>query len=346
MRLDYECLRSLPGGMQEVRVWRDKLTGGQRVGKRVDLLGAGDGGVLLEPEVLEQVRHDNVVPLFTAALVDGFPSPMRVVEIVMPFYPRGSVTDALLRGERFSVSESLARVQAALRGLGELHERHGVLHRDVKSSNLLLTDDVHLLLVSDLGLAGRMDASGACPALGNPQLYSPPELVATGVWTRASDLFSLGLVLRELLAGPFPYGEYTTTEVSDRLMRGVSPLRGADLALPVWTPKDLRAVVRRATANDPRQRYARARDMGAALARARVADWVEVAPDRWEAPCRRPGRRVAVRAVSARGGRVRLSLLGYRTAWQRVSADVTVDALRSAAAAAVFDQATALACVR
>lgn len=52
--------------------------------------------------------------------------------------------------------------QAALRGLGELHEQHGVLHRDVKSSNLLLTDDAHRLKVGDLGLR-RMDIAGSCP---------------------------------------------------------------------------------------------------------------------------------------------------------------------------------------
>lgn len=345
MRLDFECLRSVPGGLQEVRVWRDNLTGGYRVGKRIDLLGIADDEVLIEPELLEAVRHNNVVPVFTAALVDGYPAPMRVIEIVMPYYPRGSVTDALLRGEQFSVSESCALMQAALRGLAELHEQHGVLHRDIKSSNLLLTDDGHLLRVGDLGLAGRMDDSGMCPALDNPQLYSPPEIVTTGQWTRASDLFSLGLVLRELLGGPFPYETYTMTAISERLMRGVSPLRGADAALPVWTPKNLRSVVRRATAKDPKMRYQSAREMSEALARARVVDWVEVEPNRWEAPARRRGHRVAVQAHALRGGRLRLSLLGYRTAWRRVTSDVVVDDLGCAAAAAVFDQATSLAFV-
>lgn len=120
------------------------------------------------------------------------------------------MADALLCGERFTTHQAIALAQGALLGLGELHERHRVLHRDVKSGNLLITDGVRSLRVGDLGLAGRMDDDGSVPALDNPQLYSPPELVATGRWTRASDLFGMGVVLRELLLGPLPYDSYST----------------------------------------------------------------------------------------------------------------------------------------
>jgi serine/threonine protein kinase len=346
LRLDFECLESLPGGLREVRTWLDNITGGEFCGKRLDISTIDQEGVLLEPALLQQVDHDNVVPVFAAAVVDGYPQPMRVVEIVMPYYRRGSVTDALLRGERFTVSEACLHAQAALRGLGELHEQHGVLHRDVKSSNLLLTDDAHRLKVGDLGLAGKMDAAGTCPALDNPQLYSPPELVATGVWTRESDVFAMGLVLRELLGGPFPYDDYTTSEISSRLVRGISPLRLDDALLPVWTPRDLRRIVRKATNRRPAARYRTAREIARAISRASTADWTEVSVNRWEAACRQPGRRVAVEAARTRAGTVRLSLLGYRTVWRRVVPDTVVPALRSAAAAAVFDHATKIASAR
>ena len=345
LRLDFECLESLPGGLREVRTWLDNITGGEFCGKRLDISTIDQDGVLLEPALLQQVVHDNVVPVLAAAVVDGYPKPMRVVEIVMPYYRRGSVTDALLRGERFGVSSACLHAQAALRGLGELHEQHGVLHRDVKSSNLLLTDDAHRLKVGDLGLAGKMDANGECPALDNPQLYSPPELVATGVWTRASDVFAMGLVLRELLGGPFPYDDYTMSEISARLVRGVAPLRRDDALLPGWAPRDLRRIVRKATDREPRGRYQSAREMARAISRAVTAEWQEVSDRRWEAPCRQPDRRVAVEAAP-RGGGLRLSLLGYRTAWRRVVPDVDVPDLRSAAASAVFDQATKIASAR
>lgn len=346
LRLDFECLESLPGGLREVRAWLDNITGGEFCGKRLDISTIDQEGVLLEPALLQQVAHDNVVPVLAAAVVQGFPKPMRVVEIVMPYYRRGSVTDALLRGERFAVSETCLLTQAALRGLGELHEQHHVLHRDVKSSNLLLTEDAHRLKVGDLGLAGRMDEAGRCPALDNPQLYSPPELVSTGVWTRQSDLFAMGLVLRELLAGPFPYDDYSTSEISARLIRGVSPLRRDDTLLPVWAPRDLRRIVRKATARDPRQRYGTAREMARAISRASTADWTEVSGQRWEAPARLNGRFVAVEATPASSGGVRLSLLGYRTVWRRLAPDTVVPDLRSPAAAAVFDQATKIASAR
>lgn len=346
LRLDFECLESLPGGLREIRTWLDNITGGEFCGKRLDISTIDQEGVLLEPALLQQVKHDNVVPVVAAAVVDGYPKPMRVVEIVMPYYRRGSLTDALLRGERFSVSSACLHAQAALRGLGEIHEQHGVLHRDVKSSNLLLTDDAHRLKVGDLGLAGKMDAAGTCPALDNPQLYSPPELVAAGVWTRESDLFAMGLVLRELLGGPFPYEDYTASEISVRLVRGISPLRRQDAPLPVWTPRDLRRIVRKATDRQPKNRYRTAREMARAISRARTADWVEVSDQRWEAPCRHAGRRVAVEATTTRTATVRLSLLGYRTAWRRVAPDTVVSDLRAATAAAVFDQATKIASAR
>ena len=346
LRLDYECLESLPGGLREVRTWYDNITGGEFVGKRLDISTVEQEGCLLEPALLQQVRHENVVPVLTAAIVEGYPPPMRVVEIVMPYYHRGSLTDALLRGESFVASKACALLQAGLRGLAELHEQHRVLHRDVKSSNLLLADDASQLKVGDLGLAGRMLDDHSCPALDNPQLYSPPELVETGVWTRASDLFAMGLVFREMLGGPFPYDNYSSSFISGRLIRGVSPLRGEDLRLPVWTPPNLRSVVRKATARQPTSRFQTAREFSHAIARARIADWHQVMEGRWEASCQQPGRRVAVEARTSRSGKTVLSLLGYRSTWRRLVPDVTVPDLRSAAARALFDQATNIASAR
>src|SRR6185295_16895520 len=102
----------------------------------------------------------NVVPVLAAPFVDGYHPNLKVIEIITPFYPRGSITDALLRGARFSPTEAVQIAQAALRGLGCLHEVHGILHRDIKSGNILLANDDSIAKVADLGLAGRLSTDG------------------------------------------------------------------------------------------------------------------------------------------------------------------------------------------
>ncbi len=342
LRLPFECLETLPGGLREVRVWYDSLTDQFVAGKRLDLTMV-DSDVLVEPQLLAAVSHDHVVPILAAAEVDGYPPEMHVIEIVMPYYERGSVADALLRGERFTTHQAIALAQGALLGLGELHERHHVLHRDVKSGNLLITDDGRSLRVGDLGLAGRMNDDGSVPALDNPQLYSPPELVTTGSWTRASDLFGMAVVLRELLLGPLPYDTYTRTEIVEKLLRGHSPIRPRDRALPPWVPRPLQRIIRKATAPTASQRYQSARDMGTALASARVPDWAPVGDGRWEAPyVHRPGRRVAVVIEPSRKG-VKVDVLTYRTAWRRACATVISPSVEGAQVADAFAQAANIA---
>ena len=154
-------------------------SGCERVGKRIDLSNLDD--VLPEPSTLQMIDHRNVVPVVAAAYVDGFPAAFRVVELITPYFPRGSVTDALLRGEKFLPSQAVAIVQAALRGQSELHEVYGIAHRDIKSGNILLADDDSVANVADLGLAGQFDEHGMVPALNNPTLYSPPG--ADLAWT-------------------------------------------------------------------------------------------------------------------------------------------------------------------
>jgi serine/threonine protein kinase len=272
--LPFECLHSIPEGINEVRVWWDPLLGCERVGKRMDLSGLEQDGVLPEPTTLQAIKHDNIVPVVTAAYVDGdYPSPMKVIELVTPFFSRGSITDALLRGETFSVTQAVAITQAALRGLREMHEVHRILHRDVKSGNILLADDHSLAKIADLGLAGRLDSEGQVKAVNNPTLYSPPEFALGEPLTPASDVYPMSLVLLELLGGALPYATYTRTFVMERLQRYQCPVRSADMALPIWTPRDLRRIIKRASARDLSRRYATAREMDEDLAKARVVDW-------------------------------------------------------------------------
>ncbi|WP_375492089.1 protein kinase [uncultured Jatrophihabitans sp.] len=346
LTLDFECLQSIPEGINEVRVWWSDLLNCEQVGKRVDL-SLLEEETLPEAATLVAIDHRNVVPVRTAAEVSGYPPPMRVIEIVTPYYPRGSVTDALLRGETFTCSQAVGIAQATLRGLACLHQVHSILHRDMKSGNVLLTGDGSQARVADLGLAAKMGDDATAQSAMNPTLYTPPEWITEGRVRRQSDLYPVGLMLRELVAGPFPYEEYTTTHVTDRLARMQSPLRGKDLVLPPWTPRGLRRVITKAEQRDWRSRYATAAEMDSALSRATVAEWRQVGPLRWEAPrLHYAEQKVAVEGRTMRGGQLRLSSLQYRTQWRRIEPDVDVASVDSVDAHRVFDNLTAVAARR
>ncbi|MCP3759100.1 hypothetical protein [Streptomyces sp. TBY4] len=100
--LDYECLYSMPTGVHEVHVWWDSTLNNWLVGKRVDISEFQDVGGLIEPGLMEMIKHPNIVDVRAVASVLGYPQPMHVVEILMPFFERGSITDALERGETFA----------------------------------------------------------------------------------------------------------------------------------------------------------------------------------------------------------------------------------------------------
>ncbi|UNR57625.1 protein kinase [Streptomyces sp. A10(2020)] len=219
--LDYECLHSMPNGLREVRVWLDPVLETWLVGKRIDLSEVQDSD-LVEPRVMEMINHPNVVTVRSVATIPSYKPPMQVVEVFMPYYELGSITDALLRGERFTAAQSLRIIRAALQGLADMHERYGILHRDVKSPNLFLTGDASTVKIGDLGLAGAMDSMGKAPCVNAPHLYAPPELLIGDGLTRSSDLYSLGVVLLELLRGRF-----RLRRVHDHRRRRCPPCRSA-----------------------------------------------------------------------------------------------------------------------
>src|SRR5579883_3057057 len=186
LTLPFGSMRTAYAGASEVRHYRNLLTGNDRVGKRIDVLGLEDTVAFQEGALLEVISHDNLVPVLDVAEVEGYSAPMHVIELVMPWYPRGSVCDALIAGHRFSVGEACAHATAALHGLAELHERHNLLHRDVKSPNVLLADDHTLAKLGDLGCATTMEPDGTAEPLETVQLYTAPESLSGGRASRAT----------------------------------------------------------------------------------------------------------------------------------------------------------------
>lgn len=343
LRLGFESIESLPGGSNEVRKYRDPYLLCERVGKRVDLTMV-DSKTLPEASTLQSISHANIVPIVTAAEVAGYDPSMKVIEIVTPFYPRGSITDALLRGHQFGGQEAITIIRSALLGLRELHVRHAICHRDVKSGNIFLTDPPIHAVIADIGVAGKLDGAGTVATANNPTLYSPPEF-RTGVLTPASDLYSMGLIFRELLGGAFPYAEYSRQDVYDSLENGLNPLTEKDKQLPVWAPKAARVFYSKALSSNLSRRFRSAKDMSAALSKVKIADWRQESFGIWDVW--RPQATIPYLRVEAQesDGVYRMSVKkAYANKWRRVRGvpDQEVPSLTSFEAQNFFTVANSL----
>jgi len=172
---------------------------------------AGEGTVrsrfLREARLASTISSRHVVPILEVGEWRG------LAFLVMPLFPRGSLAARLRELRRLSVDET-ARLAAELgRGLDELHA-HGVLHRDVKPSNVLLDRD-GVAALSDFGLARAPDSTRLTrdgQLLGTPH-YLAPELIEGHEATTASDLYALGCLLFECVAGEPPFGGRSPGEI-------------------------------------------------------------------------------------------------------------------------------------
>ncbi len=150
-----------------------------------------------EVDILSRCRHENIVPLLACAMTPGRP-----LCLVYAFMEGGALSDALRNPAALSADQRLRVAEDVARGLAYLHEQD-VVHRDIKSANILL-DGEGRARVADAGLARDVNAQTTTMtrglAVGSPG-YLDPEYAETYQVTTASDVFSYGVVLLELLTG-------------------------------------------------------------------------------------------------------------------------------------------------
>jgi serine/threonine protein kinase len=210
----------------------------------------------IEARAAAKLQHPNIVTVFELGEDRGIPF------IAMELLP-GADLEALVRsGEEMLLREKLDVLVQVCRGLHYAHER-GIVHRDVKPSNIRLLED-GTAKIMDFGIA-KLGGTGVTKTgmmVGTVHYMSPEQIRGLPLDGR-SDLFSAGVILYELLAGrrPFP-GEAPTAVLYKIVSEPVQPL---DVDLGPAT-SDIEAIVLRALAKEREERYAHAGEMAQALA--------------------------------------------------------------------------------
>jgi serine/threonine protein kinase len=204
--------------------------------------------------------HPNIVQVYDFGLDDKSGRHYIVMERIVG--PSGA--QVLRDRGRLGVDEAVDWIAQACRGLEYAH-RNGLVHRDVKPGNLLLSEADGTIKLADFGIAKIASDESSITQVGSvlgTAAYLAPEQAAGEEAGPAADLYGLGVVAYQLLAGRLPYEAASLTELALKQQREIPPpLHHVDPSIP----PALAVAVERALALTPRERYASADEMRAAV---------------------------------------------------------------------------------
>jgi serine/threonine-protein kinase len=214
---------------------------------------------LSEIQTTANLQHPHILPLFDSGEAEGF------LYYVMPFIDGETLREKLDREKQLSVDEAV-RIAGDVADALDYAHRNGVIHRDIKPANILLHDGRPV--VADFGIAvavsaaggGRMTETGL--SLGTPHYMSPEQASADRDLSARSDVYSLGCVLYEMIAGQPPHTGPSAQSVLVRIMteapRSLTELRHT-------VPPHVAAVVAKAVEKLPADRFEGAKEFKEAL---------------------------------------------------------------------------------
>jgi eukaryotic-like serine/threonine-protein kinase len=232
---------------------------------------------LREIEIAARLQHPLIVPVFdSGAEAPGSNGMPPCLWYAMPFIAGESLRDRLNRERQLPVDEAVRIAGEVAQALACAHAQ-GVVHRDIKPENILLsgyplregsaTGGCHAI-IADFGLARAVDATVSTRltetglALGTPAYMSPEQAASDGGLDGRTDIYALGCVLYEMLAGQPPFTGSTAQSILAR--HAVDPVPSLRTVRPTVTP-ELEGVIRRALSKVPADRFATAEELVAAL---------------------------------------------------------------------------------
>ena len=251
------------GGMAEVWL-ANQLTLNRHVALKIipETYEDGDVNRLVErfsreAHSIAQLDHPNILPVIDYGNAEGY------LYLVTPYVPGGNLQQHLRRAplERettFNIFEQL------LAGLNFAHRR-GIIHRDLKPGNVLLYDNERAV-IADFGVAKFENDNLALTQpgmiLGSPEYMAPEQFMGEAEYR--SDLYSLGIILYQMLLGRLPFTGVTPWEIGLRHLNEAVPLSNQNLPLP------LELFLAKALQKQPEDRFADASDMLSALRQAKA----------------------------------------------------------------------------
>src|SRR5262245_7786175 len=207
------------------------------------------GELLREPRLLASLNHPNIVTVTTAEKQDG------VFFIVMEYVPGETLETIIANEGALDLTKALDYTCQIANAVEHAHEQ-GVIHRDLRPANVFVTGR-GLLKVGDFGTSRFLEiAAHGTTVIGSPPYMAPEQFEGRAVF--ASDLYSLGITMYQMLTGALPYETPAPSDL-DRLRRGdlISPPRAKNAAIP----QAIEDVVMRALRADVSARYQRAGDL-------------------------------------------------------------------------------------
>jgi eukaryotic-like serine/threonine-protein kinase len=216
------------------------------------------GELLKEPRLLASLNHPNVVTVLTAERQDN------VFFIVMEYVPGDTLESIIEREGALDLARVLDYTCQICNAVDHAH-RHGVIHRDLRPGNVLVSEQ-GLVKVADFGTSRFLEiAAHGTTVIGSPPYMAPEQFQGKAVF--ASDIYSLGVTMYQMLIGSLPYRTPQPGDL-DRLIKGelVTPPKERNQKIP----KGISDIIMRALAPDVGSRYQRAADLLDALLAARA----------------------------------------------------------------------------
>jgi serine/threonine protein kinase len=256
----YQILSNLgSGGFGTVFLAKDAWID-KKVAIKVPHRQAGDfDDMLQEPRLLAALDHPNIVGILTAERVDG------TFFIVMEYIKGESLEAVLDREKSLDTARAVNYIAQILKGVDHAHKNQ-ILHRDLRPANVLVSDS-GVVKVADFGTSRLLEKSHATTVIGSPPYMAPEQFQGRAVL--ASDIYSVGVMLYQMLTGQLPYFSPNPAQIERMVAQGrCTPpkIRNSQI------PKEVSDIVMKAIAPDLGDRYQRASELLDDLATAAEID--------------------------------------------------------------------------
>ena len=227
-----------------------------------------------ETDAAAALEHPNIMPVHEYGEYGG------LAYLVMPYISGGTLRDVLEREGPLPLAKAANYLEQLAAAIDSAHD-HGVIHRDIKPANIMVTPEGRLLL-GDFGLvkiiaegqSAMVRLTGAGAPVGTPDYMAPEQVIGDDVDTRA-DLYSLGILLFQLVTGTTPFRGETPMQIAAQHLRLPPP---SPLMLRPDLPIRAEQVIQRAMAKKPADRYLHAGDLANAFRQALLDASIELEP--------------------------------------------------------------------